>query len=132
MKKPTVCLKPDRNRRPLNSSLMRKLANGIIEDSITKLNYDAWDLNEKPRILLIVPYYTRIKRSLDIILENIEKNNNERIYLMQDRETIHSIKQRGINYLEEMKRAGIPMGLLRVGTAAKKAGYDVKHYRCCL
>jgi radical SAM superfamily enzyme YgiQ (UPF0313 family) len=32
----------------------------------------------------------------------------------------------GITHLEEMKRAGIPMGLLRIGTLAKKSGYYVK------
>lgn len=121
-----ICLKSDKNRKVLSSSLMKKLSNRILDDSIVKLNNETWKLNKKPKILLIVPYYTRIKRSLDIILENIEKNSTERAYLLQDRELIHSLKRRKIENLEEMKRAGIPMGLLRVGTAARKAGYDVK------
>jgi radical SAM superfamily enzyme YgiQ (UPF0313 family) len=126
MQKSPICFKPDKNRKELTSNLMKKLADGFVEDSITKLNYNPWTLNRKPRVLLITPYYTRIKRSLDIIFENIKKNAEGSIFLEQDKKIIDSLKQRGVTCLEEMKRAGIPLGLLRVGTAAKKAGYDVQ------
>ncbi|MEI6825890.1 MAG: cobalamin-dependent protein [Desulfuromonadales bacterium] len=121
-----VFLRPDKNRRKLISILSVKLDSGIVESSIHKLGEETWGNGRKPRILLIVPYYTRIFRPLDIILENIETKDTDRTCLKEDRTTISSLKNMGITHLEEMKRAGIPMGLLRIGNAAKKSGYDVK------
>lgn len=59
---------------------------------------------ERPRVLLLVPPYTRLKgrASLDSPLRSI-----------------------GIDTFEVMKRAGTPIGLLRIGTTAKSQGYEV-------
>ena len=121
-----IVLKPDRNRPNLESILASKLADGIIPDSLQNLGYNPWQKGETPRVMLIVPPYTRIKRPLDLVLNNLEKDENDAEQLDKDREMISTLRSAGINYLEEMKRAGVPMGLLRVGTASKKAGYDIK------
>ncbi len=122
----TITLRPDTNRPNLESETAQKLSDGIIEDSPRNIGYNPWLNRETPRVLLLVPPYTRLRRPLDVILENLERDENDAAQLQHDREIIRTLKSAGIENLEEMKRAGIPMGLLRVGTAAKIAGYDVK------
>ena len=119
-------LRADKNRKQLRSKLSAQLEAGIVEPSILKSATNAWKDGNKPRILLLVPYYTRISRPLDVILENIEAKDTDRMFLNSDRAIIGNLKDMGITHLEEMKRAGIPMGLLRIGTLAKKSGYYVK------
>ena len=121
-----IILRPDSNRPGLESVLSKLLMDGLVPDSLTQTDYNPWAGGEQPRVMLIVPAYTRIRRPLDLVLQNLERDENDYKHLQQDREIVSNLTAAGINYLEEMKRAGIPMGLLRVGTAAKKAGYDVK------
>lgn len=121
-----IVLKSDRNRPELESLLARELRDGRLPDSIQKLSYNPWQNGETPRVMLIVPPYTRIRRPLDLVLQNLEMDENDSAHLGQDRNIVSALRVAGIDYLEEMKRAGVPMGLLRVGTAAKKAGYDVR------
>lgn len=119
-------IRPDANRKKLGSRLSAQLASGFAESSLVRSCRDVWKSGRRPRVLLVVPYYTRISRPLDVIMENIETKDSDRSCLDQDRAVVSSLKGMGITRLEEMKRAGVPMGLLRIGTAAKKAGYDVK------
>ncbi|MEI6773845.1 MAG: hypothetical protein WCL18_03355 [bacterium] len=71
--------------------------------------------NEQARILLIVPPYTRLQKSLQILLDNIKIQITATIYPIEDYENIvNELSSAGIYYIEEQKRAGIPMGLLRV------------------
>ncbi|WP_201773196.1 B12-binding domain-containing radical SAM protein [Geobacter pickeringii] len=119
-------LSPDKNRRQLRCQLAKQLESGLVVDSIIRSRTGPCDGNRIPRILLIVPYYTRISRPLDIILDNIETKNSDITFREQSCSIVKSLKGVGITHLEEMKRAGIPMGLLRIGTSAKKTGYDVK------
>ena len=116
----TVALRPDRNRDDLGSHISRRLKEGIFEDSLSSSRVR----DRAGRVLLIVPYYTRIKRPLDLVKESVQTWGKE--CLEEDLDFINSLKEKGVSSLNEMKRAGVPMGLLRVGTAAKKAGYDVK------
>lgn len=122
----TITLRPDANRPDLESRTAQRLADGIVEDSRKDIGYNPWVNGETPRVMLLVPHYTRIRRPLDIILENLERDENDPTQLQHDKDIIKTLRSAGIKNLEEMKRAGIPMGLLRVGTAAKNAGYDVK------
>lgn len=121
-----VVLVPDRNRPELESRVARELSNGNIIDSLKKLDYNPWDSGEIPRVMLVVPPYTRLKRPLDIVLDNLERDEKNAENLRSYRGIVSVLMDEGITHLEEMKRAGVPMGLLRVGTAAKKAGYEVK------
>ena len=119
-----VVLKPDKNRAKLESLTSTKMREGIVEPSL-RIEEGCWQ-KRKPKIMLIVPPYARIKKSLDVIAENISykvQNDSNRRFCES---LIAQLRKEGIEYLEEMKRAGVPMGLLRIGTAAKKAGYDVK------
>lgn len=122
----TITLRPDANRPNLESRTAQRLADGLVEDSIKDIGYNPWVTGEAPRVMLLVPPYTRIKRPLNVILEYLERDENDTAQLQHDKEIIQTLKGAGIEHLEEMKRAGIPMGLLRVGTAAKRAGYEVK------
>lgn len=61
--------------------------------------------NEAPRALLFVPPYTRL-------IEPTPKDS--------------AFASIGINTFEVMKRAGTPIGLLRIATAARRAGFDVQ------
>ena len=126
MNNPTITIKPDANRPDLESRTAQKLADGIVEDSRKNIGYNPWLNGETPRVMLLVPPYTRIRRPLDIILENLERDENNSTQLQHDREIVKTLRNAGIEHLEEMKRAGIPMGLLRIGTAAKTASYDIK------
>lgn len=60
---------------------------------------------EAPRVLLFVPPYTRL-------VEPAPKDS--------------AFTQIGIDTFEVMKRAGTPIGLLRIATVARRAGYDVQ------
>src|SRR3989338_6979442 len=128
-----VALRPDANRPKLESKLSQRLEDGEIYDSLTSC-YDITqpkNKTEKPRVLLIVPPYTRIERPLELVLDNLARESNTRsgFYTGEefedDRNLIKLLQGEGITHLKEWKRAGIPMGLLRVWTAAKKAGYEV-------
>lgn len=87
------------------------MSQGVVESSILKIGAEAWGNGRKPRKLLIVPYYTRIFRSLDIILENIDTKDTDRTWLKEDRTTISSLGNMHITHLEEMKRAGIKVNV---------------------
>jgi anaerobic magnesium-protoporphyrin IX monomethyl ester cyclase len=63
------------------------------------------EAGERPRVLLMVPPYTRL-------VEPVPRGS--------------AYERLGIDTFEVMKRAGTPIGLLRIGTAAKLAGYDVR------
>lgn len=126
MKALEITLRPDSNRPDLESRTGRKLVDGIVEDSKIDVGYNPWQKGETPRVMLLVPSYTRIRRPLDVILENLEGDENDPAHLEHDRFIVQTLREAGINNLEEMKRGGIPLGLLRVGTAAKRSGYDVK------
>src|SRR3989338_7479609 len=112
MNNPTITIKPDANRPDLESRTAQKLADGIVEDSRKNIGYNPWLNGETPRVMLLVPPYTRIRRPLDIILENLERDENNSTQLQHDREIVKTLRNAGIEHLEEMKRAGIPMGLL--------------------
>lgn len=60
---------------------------------------------EAPRVLLFVPPYTRL-------VEPAPKDS--------------AFTQIGIDTFEVMKRAGTPIGMLRIATVARRAGYDVQ------
>lgn len=126
IKNQTITLRPEANRPDLESRTAQKLADGIIEDSRRDIGYNPWVNGETPRVMLLVPPYTRIRRPLQVILENLERDENNPTQLQEDKDIIKTLRSAGIEHLEEMKRAGIPMGLLRIGTAAKNAGYEVK------
>lgn len=59
----------------------------------------------RARVLLMVPPYTRL-------VEPVPKGS--------------AFEEIGIDTFEVMKRAGTPIGLLRIGTAARAAGYEVR------
>jgi anaerobic magnesium-protoporphyrin IX monomethyl ester cyclase len=121
-----VVLSPDGNRPFLESRIARELLTGKIPDSTQSIGYNPWASGKRPRVMLIVPSYTRIRRPLEVVLGNVERDANNTDNRTFYREIGSQLTACGIIHLEEMKRAGVPMGLLRVGTAAKKAGYDVK------
>ncbi|MFA5797189.1 MAG: cobalamin-dependent protein [Candidatus Woesearchaeota archaeon] len=111
-----IILRPDKNRRSLESILAKQLADGRLPDSITAIPAN-------PAITLMTPYYTRIRRSLDSIAEAIARQNNRPTWF-DYKSIITKAKENNIKYIEEQQRAGMPIGLLRVGSAAKKAGYS--------
>lgn len=119
-------LQPDKNRPSLESVLSRQLAEGFSPDSLSSTHENPWQRGQSPRVLLIVPPYTRLVRSLDALAETIAREQQDARASAEDQQILTTFQHAGITSLEEMKRAGIPMGLLRVGTAAKKAGYNVK------
>ncbi len=123
--KQEIILRPDKNREKLESKLAKQLEEGNLVDSIIRLDYNPWERGETPRVMLIAPYYHRIVRPLSIIEKNLRTEENSTEDLLKDLNIIRLLRSNGIYNLEEMKRAGAPMGLLRVGTAAKKKGYNV-------
>lgn len=60
---------------------------------------------EQPRVLLLVPSYTRFTGPAP------------------EGSALHGV---GVSNFEVMKRAGTPIGLLRIGTVARQRGYDVR------
>lgn len=81
-------------------------------------------LDHKPRVLLVVPPYTRRVKFLDIVEKNLRKAGNE--YLDDDLRLIQQLKEKGIASLEESKRAGQPIGLMQIAAQLKERGYEVK------
>lgn len=61
--------------------------------------------NQSPRILLLVPRYTRLREPC-----------------LAD----SAFQAAGIPEFEVMKRAGTPIGLVRIATTARRAGFDVR------
>ena len=118
-----ITLKPDSNRPKLSSPVFKKLEQGIIEDSLAEASLEK---GEETRVMLIVPYYTKIRRPLKAMLASIEKNQKNERNLDRAKGIIRKLEGLGIAHVEEWKRAGVPMGLLRIGTAAKKKGYRVE------
>ncbi|MFH1391837.1 MAG: cobalamin B12-binding domain-containing protein, partial [Candidatus Diapherotrites archaeon] len=116
-----ITLKPDLNRPKLKSTTYKKLEQGLMPNSLKTT-----EKKEEVKVLLIVPYYTRIKRPLTAIWNSIKKNQKNKEHLKKAKKTIRTIEEIGVTHIEEMKRAGTPMGLLRIGTAAKLKGYKVK------
>ena len=114
-----ITLKPDSNRPKLSSPVFKKLEQGIIEDSLAEASLEK---GEETRVMLIVPYYTKIRRPLKAMLASIEKNQKNERNLDRAKGIIRKLEGLGIAHVEEWKRAGVPMGLLRIGTAAKKKG----------
>ncbi|WP_026190673.1 B12-binding domain-containing radical SAM protein [Methylobacterium sp. WSM2598] len=120
-----ISLRPDTNRPSLQSELGRKLTGGELPDSISELRVKADPTAAaKARILLLIPHYTRIRRPLDVVADNLVKKGGP--HLSRDLKLVRDLQAEGITYIEEMKHAGVPMGLLRVGTQAKAQGYAVK------
>lgn len=112
-----IVLRPNCNRKKLSSIEGIKIEKGLCHN-------DSLEKSPSDKVLLIVPPYTKIDRPLDCIEENLRRKNSN-YQLEKDLELISNLRKNNICSLSEMKRAGIPMGLLRVGTAAKKAGYNV-------
>lgn len=119
-------LQPDKNRPSLESVLSRQLAEGFFPNSLSSTHENPWQKGQTSRVMLIVPPYTRLIRSLDVIAKTIAREQQDARAYAEDQQILTTFQHAGITSLEEMKRAGIPMGLLRVGTAAKKAEYNVK------
>lgn len=117
-----ITLRPDPNRPKLVSKTFGRLENGQMPDSLQKASLNG----EKPRILLIVPYYTKIRRPLKIMRENILANQKNEANLEKAMGVIAGLESMGLSCIEEWKRAGVPMGLMRIGTMAGRNGYDVK------
>lgn len=119
-----ITLKPDSNRHSFCSKLAKQLADGTLPDSLFEIQKNHSGDTYKAKILLIITQYTRIKRPLDIIADRLIKLNGT--HLKRDLQLIKDLHSNGLEYIEEMKRAGVPMGLLRIGTQAKANGYAVK------
>lgn len=121
-----IMLRADINRPKLTSLLSQQLLDGVVPDSLTELErHKEGTLDRvKARVLLMVPSYTRIRRPLEVMANSLIAANGSK--LKDDLELIGLLKAEGLKYIEEMKRAGVPMGLLRVGTQAKARGYDIK------
>lgn len=121
-----IMLRADINRPELTSLLSQQLLNGEIPDSLTELERHKAGTPDgvKARVLLMVPSYTRIRRPLEVMANSLSAANGPK--LKEDLELIDLLKAEGLKYIEEMKRAGVPMGLLRVGTQAKARGHDIK------
>ena len=116
-----ITLRPDQNRNILESESYKRLQAGDFFDSISYEHSNG----ERKRILLIVPQYTKIRKSLELIEDNLRKYENSKSDLRKDLRFINRLKLLGVTYIEEMQRAGIPIGLLRVGTVLKER-YNVK------
>ena len=74
--------------------------------------------------MLIVPYFTRVEKSFEVTLDNIKKEGRPNIETYES--IAQTLKSEGITHHKEMKRAGEPIGLLRVWTAAGKEGYNLQ------
>lgn len=114
-----IVLRADINRPKLTSLLSQQLLNGEMPDSLIELDRHKAGTSDriKARVLLMVPSYTRIRRPLEVMAASLIAANGPK--LKEDLELIDLLKAEGLKYIEEMKRAGVPMGLLRVGTQAK-------------
>lgn len=94
--------RPRFSSSPLRDPLVSAIGNSLLksESAIRKREND-----QKPRILLFVPPYTR---------------------LIEPAPADSPLHQIGITDEEVMKRAGTPIGLVRIATQLEKAGYEVK------
>ena len=121
-----VVLRPDRNRSELQSKEYGMLSGGIIYDSLatSQSGINRRKNSVDPRVLLLVSPYTKRKLPLKLVKESLVREKCQK--LEKDLILIQKLEKEGIFSLDEMKRAGTPMGLLRVGTATKRAGYEVK------
>lgn len=119
-------LRSDMNRPKPSSLLSQQLLNGEMPDSLMHLNRHKGNASDrtKVKVLLMIPSYTRIRRPLEIMADSLITANGSK--LKEDLKLIDLLKTEGLKYIEEMKRAGVPMGLLRIGTQAKARGYDIK------
>lgn len=63
------------------------------------------ELGQKPKVMLIVPSHTRFEEPAPVA---------------------SAFEEIGLKTFETMKRAGTPIGLLRIGTSAQRAGYEVR------
>jgi anaerobic magnesium-protoporphyrin IX monomethyl ester cyclase len=112
---------PDKNRPSIykNADVWN-----ICVNSLEKIKMDDSD---QARVMLIVPPQTKIQKSLTTVLNEIKNQLLPTIYPIEEYESlVQKLTDREIFYIEEQKRAGIPMGLLRIWTAANKWGYNVK------
>lgn len=126
-------LSPDSNRPGLESRIAWELKDGVPDSLFVSVSGEEnARAGRTPRVLLLVPPYTRISRPLDLMLQNLSDAHTDGPFaytaesFADDLTLIRALQSEGITRLEEMKRAGIPMGLLRVGTAARNAGYDMR------
>lgn len=118
-----IILRPDSNRPKLESRIAAEMSEGRIPDSIDSLGYSPWETGGTPRVMLIVPYFTRVEKPFEITLDNIRREHRPNIKTYES--IVRTLALEGITHHKEMKRAGEPIGLLRVGTAAGKQGYEV-------
>src|SRR3989344_3679762 len=118
-----IILRPDNNRPKLESRIAAELRDGNIPDSIDSLEYNTWKTGETPRVMLIVPYFTRVEKPFEVTLDNIRRENSSNVKIYES--IVRALTAEGITSHKEMKRAGEPIGLLRVGTAAGKQGYKI-------
>ncbi|GAA3507324.1 hypothetical protein GCM10019017_04540 [Streptomyces showdoensis] len=95
---PTVTFSSAPQRRPL-----RHLGRPSLRTSVSGTRRRA--RGEAPRVLLLVPSYTRV------VEPSPERS---------------SFRALGLDTFEVMKRAGTPIGLLRIATNARLSGFDVK------
>lgn len=114
-------LYPDRNR-PWENRRME--APQIFVDSLKKT--DIHD-SDHTKALLINPPQTRVQKHLNTVLESVKEQLIPTIYPIEEYESlVKQLTDREIFHIEEQKRAGIPIGLLRIWTAAGKWGHKVK------
>ena len=114
----TPILKADPNRPRIVWTTGEKNCRDSLQTTITK---------QDQKVLLIVPPQTRLQKSLQLVLDKIRQQVTETIYPIEDYEALVSkLNKAGITHIQEQKRAGIPMWLLRIGTVAKKWWYETK------
>ncbi|MBN2122281.1 B12-binding domain-containing radical SAM protein [Candidatus Micrarchaeota archaeon] len=122
------CVKPEREakaRRPVRGcSPLRNpppFEKAYLRHPVSEIYHSR---RHKAKVLLLVPPYTRIEKPYSWQQANYllgSSANN----LKLDSKIIRWFEQNGL-LLSEMKRVGPPMGLLRIGSAAKKAGCEVR------
>ena len=72
-----MILRPDTNRPGLESVTSMKLADGVIENSKLNVGHNAWHNGGIPKVMLLVPPYTRICKPLDVIIESLHRDNRD-------------------------------------------------------
>lgn len=111
--------KPVRSCSPLREP--QAFPNSPLQEPKSSINLSS---GQRPKVLLIVPPYTRIEKHYPgAHARAVLGASLDRMKL--DVTTKEWIESEGI-LLSEMKRVGPPMGLLRIGSAAKKAGCEVR------
>ncbi|MDO8553884.1 MAG: radical SAM protein [Candidatus Micrarchaeota archaeon] len=96
------CCRPKFSSNPFRKALLAKREISLSKSSSGSKKRQS---GEKPRVLLFVPPYTRA-------IESAPQNS--------------PLRKLGIETEEVMKRAGTPIGLVRIATEAKARGYEVK------